>query len=126
MGAKARAELSTRQAAELGLQVLDGQWVVAVLTALAVGPMAFGKLLTEINAVDDAVGRRTHSAPLSRQVLAPTLRRMAGNGLVVRVEEASPPRTVWYQLTPSGRELLRATRSLAEWAQRHHITPAET
>jgi len=111
-------QMSARQGAELALQVLGGQWVVAVLTALAPGELSFTHLLTAINSVDEYVGRRTHHAALSRQVLSPTLDRMAKHGLLVRIERR--PRSVSYQLTVSGHTLLHAVQALAAWAQEHH------
>jgi DNA-binding HxlR family transcriptional regulator len=112
--------LSYRQAVEEALRVLDGDWVVAVLAALAAGPLHNSQLITQINAVEDAVGRRIHAVPLSRQVLAPTLARMVEAGLLVRIEDPTPHPSVWYRLTATGRSLLSALRPLAEWAQSYH------
>ena len=117
--------LSYRQAVEEALRLLDGDWVVAVLAALAAGPLHTAELVTAINAVEERVGRRAHRVPLSRQVLAPTLARMARAGLLVRTRDPTPHPSVWYRLTPAGRSLLGALRPLAEWAQaelaqRHH------
>jgi DNA-binding HxlR family transcriptional regulator len=111
--------LSYRQAVEEVMRVLNGQWVVAVLAALATGPLHFAELLTEVNAVEEHVGRRTHDRPLSRPVLARTLDRMESADLVVRTADSTPHPSVWYTLTPTGRSLLGALRPLAEWAQRY-------
>jgi DNA-binding HxlR family transcriptional regulator len=114
------SELSYRQAVEEALAVLDGDWVVAVLTALAAGPLHFAQLVTAINAVEERVGRRIHQVPLSRQVLAPTLARLVDAELIIKTQDPTPHPSVWYRLTPAGRRLLNALRPLAEWAQVYH------
>ena len=116
----AGTELSYRQAVETALRVLDGDWVVAVLTALAAGPLHNSELLAAVNAVEDRVGRHTHKVPLSKPVLAGTLSRMASARLLVRTEDPTPHPSVWYRLTAEGRSLLSALRPLAEWAQGYH------
>ncbi|HEY0636665.1 MAG TPA: helix-turn-helix domain-containing protein [Pseudonocardiaceae bacterium] len=114
------AELSSRQAAEETQQTLRGDWVIAVVTALGAGPKRFNELQAEINAVEERVGRRLHSAPVSNRVLASTLDRMAGDGLVVRHEAAHAPHPfVWYELTTAGRELIPVLQAMAGWAERH-------
>jgi len=118
-------ELSYRQAVETALRVLDGGWVVAVLTALAAGPLHFAELLAAVNALEDQVGRHTHKVPLSKRVLADTLTRMRTARLIVRVEDPTPHPSVWYRLTQQGRSLLSAVRPLAEWAQGYRAMPAE-
>lgn len=119
MDTAARQGLSYRQAVEEVMRVLNGQWVVAVLAALATGPLHFAELLAEVNAVEERVGRRTHDRPLSRPVLARTLDRMESADLVIRTADSTPHPSVWYTLTPTGRSLLGALRPLAEWAQRY-------
>jgi DNA-binding HxlR family transcriptional regulator len=109
--------ISYRQAVEQALRLLSGQWVVAVLAALALGPLHFTKLLAEINCVDDELGRLTHDRPLSRKVLAGTLDRMEADSLVVRHDETISHPSVRYELTPTGQTLLAALRPLAKWAQ---------
>ena len=103
----------------MAMAVLDGNWVVAVLTALALGPMHFTKIMSEVNAVDEAFGRRTHDRPLSNAVLARTLERMRADGLIARYQDPSPHPSVRYELTVHGQELLVSLRPLARWAQRH-------
>jgi len=113
----ASSELSYRQAIEDALRLLDGDWVVAVLIALAAGPLHNSDLVAAINAVEERVGRRIHKVPLSRQVLAPTLTWMVDAGLVIRTVDPTPHPSVWYRLTPTARSLVSALRPLAEWAQ---------
>jgi DNA-binding HxlR family transcriptional regulator len=108
-----------RQAVLDAIDMLRGQWTVAVLAALAVGEMQYKDLLTAINDVEARVGWASHDRPLSERVLTDTLRRARHNGLVVRRAEPGRFGAVRYQLTATGRSLLRAARPLAEWAQRH-------
>src|SRR5829696_430530 len=123
----AGAGISYRQAVEQALRLLSGQWVVAVLAALALGPLHFTKLLGEINSVEDELGRRMHDRPLSRKVLAGTLDRMEADGLLVRHDETVSHPSVRYELTTTGQTLLAALRPLAKWAQTYqaeHPVPA--
>ncbi len=120
MDRRARIELSARQAAEATGQLLRGDWVIAVITALAGGPRRFTELHTEINAVEQHVGRRLHDSPVSNSVLSRTLTRMAEAELVQRHEQAHAPHPfVWYQLTPAGYDLIPVLRAMSDWAQRH-------
>lgn len=116
-----------RQAVEEALEVLRGQWTVAVLAALAPNETRRKDVLPAVNAIDDRAGRLTHKRPLTDRVLEDTLRRMHEDGLIAR--RAEPGTTepgsfgaTWYSLTPKGRSLLSATRPLAEWAQHNRHT----
>lgn len=108
-----------RQAVLEAMALLQGRWTVAVLAALALGEMQYKDLLAEINNVEERVGWTSHDRPLSDRVLTDTLRRARTNGLVERRAETGRFGAVRYRLTPTGRSLLRASRPLAEWAQRH-------
>ena len=110
--------LSYRQAVEEAIGLLNGRWVAAVLTAVAMRPLHFVDLLGEINAIEERMGRRTHERPLSGKVLSRTLQRVEREGLVVRHQDPAPHPSVWYEITPAGRALLGALRPLAEWTQR--------
>lgn len=113
-------ELGHRQAVEVALRILDGDWVVAVLAALAGGPLRTARLVDAINAVDERIGRRAHGVAASRPGLAPTLKRMTAAGLLARVHDPTTSPAVWYQLTEPGRSLLSALVPLAEWARAYH------
>lgn len=120
-----------RQAVEDALEVLRGQWTVAVLAALAPGETRRKNLLPAINAIDDRAGRFAHKRPLTDRVLEDTLRRMHDDGLIVRRAESGTAEpgnfgATWYSLTPKGRSLLSATRPLAEWAQHNRHTQGYT
>lgn len=108
-----------RQGVEEAMRLLSGRWVAAVLAALAEGPLHYTDLHTAIN---DAV-RRADSGrqrSLTEKVFTETLRRMERDGLLLRHREPTPLPSVWYELTPMARSLLRSLRPLAEWAQVHH------
>jgi DNA-binding HxlR family transcriptional regulator len=110
--------VSYRQAIEEVMQLLSGQWVAAVLAALALGPLHFSEVLHEVNAVEEELGSRTHARPLSGKVLARTLDRMERDGLVNRYETRTPSgRSVCYELTHTGQSLLAVLRPVAQWVQ---------
>jgi DNA-binding HxlR family transcriptional regulator len=109
---------SSRQAVEHALHLLDGEWEVAILTALAAGPQSAAELVVTVNALDDQVGRHTHEFRLGRQSVTRTLKRMANADLVMRTRSPKQGPAALYRLTPRGRSLLAAVRPLAEWAQR--------
>jgi DNA-binding HxlR family transcriptional regulator len=108
-----------RQAVLDAMALLRGAWTVAVLAELALGEKQYKDLLTAINSVEERVGWASHDRPLSDRVLSDTLRRTRRDGLLTRRAQPGRFGAVWYQLTPTGRSLLRAARPLAEWAQHH-------
>jgi DNA-binding HxlR family transcriptional regulator len=108
-----------RQGVEEAMRLLSGRWVAAVLATLAEGPLHYTDLH---NAINESV-RRAGSGqqrPLTEKVFTETLRRMERDGLLARHREPTPLPSVWYELTPMARSLLRSLRPLAEWAQSHH------
>ena len=108
-----------RQGVEEAMRLLSGRWVASVLATLAEGPLHYTDLLAAIN----GALRRAESVrqrPLTEKVLTETLRRMERDGLLLRHREPTPLPSVWYELTPMARSLLRSLRPLAEWAQVHH------
>ena len=112
-------EVPYRQGVEEAMRLLSGRWVAAVLAALAEGPLHYTDLLTAINDTLRRVGT-VGQRPLTEKVLTDTLRRMERDGLLLRHREPTPLPSVWYELTPMARSLLRSLRPLAEWAQAHH------
>lgn len=110
-------EWSHRHRIEAVLGCLRGDWVVAVLVALASGPLHFMQLQAAVNAIDDEFGRHIHDRPLSRRILSVTLKRLLADGLVVRCKDHTtvfPNSSVRYCLTRTGRQVLAALRPLAE------------
>jgi len=108
---------SNRQAAEAARRVVRGNWEIAVLTALALGPLNPTDILVEINSVEDTVGRREHKVPLGWSVLAKTLDRMEEDGLILRHDETITHPAVRYELTDRGYSLVAALPSLARWGK---------
>lgn len=107
--------VSWRRAVEDGLQVLAGRWVVAILAALAQGPLRSNALLNEINAAGGRLGRR--GQPLDHRVLKDTTNRLGLDGLLVEHDDPTPHPYVLYELTSRGLALLVCLRPLAKWAR---------
>ncbi|WP_374118741.1 winged helix-turn-helix transcriptional regulator [Allokutzneria sp. A3M-2-11 16] len=93
--------------------MLTGKWVPAVLAGLSDGrPRRFGELAKAIRA-----NQAQTSTPVQDRVLAQTLERMEGDGLVVRTERPGCfPRVVTYRLTEKAKDLIKALGPLGNWA----------
>lgn len=110
-------------------KLLEGQWALAVLCALADGPKRYVELLDRVqrNDVTDAwsyAHTTLHQSSLSR--ILDTLSR---DGLILREEKRrSFPPSVTYSLTEPAMAMLDAAGPLAEWADDHPelITRAQT
>jgi DNA-binding HxlR family transcriptional regulator len=85
------------------VELLGKRWTGAIVHALLCGPMRFSEL--------------SHAIPqISDRLLSIRLKELEACGIVAReVAEAAPVR-VEYQLTPMGRALEPAIRSLRAWA----------
>jgi DNA-binding HxlR family transcriptional regulator len=114
-----RWDVPYRQGVEDVLALLRGRWTVAVLAALALGERRRKDLVPAINDVEERIGWASHGRRLSDRVLEDTLQRAHEDGLIEKRTEPGRFGATWYQLTPTGRSLLRALRPLAEWAQAH-------
>ena len=98
--------LTWGQAVEAAVVVLRGRWVLAVLAALAPGPLRTNELLAEINSVE------REGRALDARVLKDTTVRLVRDRLLV---EHSPRRGwVRYELTQRGQALLVALRPLGD------------
>jgi DNA-binding HxlR family transcriptional regulator len=82
--------------------VLAGKWSVALIRALADGPLRYNRLLERVDGI-------------SPRMLTVTLRSLEEDGLVERRVEAS---AIPYGLTRAGRELLPVLDALEGWEQR--------
>lgn len=102
---------------EAVLRVLGGQWVVAILSALAVGQLNYVSILKKVNVEE----QRASVAPrrLHNKVLTETLQRMEERRLILRHDLETAMPSVIYELTPTGRSLLASIRPLAEWSAEH-------
>ncbi|MFB9923930.1 winged helix-turn-helix transcriptional regulator [Amycolatopsis halotolerans] len=115
-----------RQSVHEVLELLKGQWTVAVLASLALGERQFNDLLADVNLIEEHIGWTSHPRPLTARVLTDTLRRLQGHQLVDRRSNGNQFSAVWYRLTHDGRSLLRALRPLANWARQHRRNSEST
>lgn len=86
------------------LRGMTSQWGVLVLMVLLDGTHRFSALRRRIGGV-------------SERMLAETLRRLEGYGLVDRVAYPVVPPQTEYSLTPLGREAAQQVASLADWVE---------
>jgi DNA-binding HxlR family transcriptional regulator len=112
---------SRQQAVFDAVNLLDGQWTVPVVYALASGELQDNGILAAIS-VDMTADDAGESDMLSLQVLADTLQRATKDGLI---EHVALDGTVRYRLTAKGRALLQALAPMADWA-RMYCGPAST
>jgi DNA-binding HxlR family transcriptional regulator len=96
--------------AEVGgiLSRVGDKWSVLVIVALADRPMHFNELKRLIDAV-------------SAKVLSSTLKALARDGFINRLETSDVPSRVSYDLTPLGRDLVTVVRDLALWSVRNRF-----
>ena len=88
------------------MEVIANKWSVVTLYALHDGPKRYGDLVEM-------------SGGISRKVLTQTLRRLQGNGLVLRTAYAEAPPRVEYSLTGLGMSLQEPIAALTRWAHEH-------
>ncbi len=117
---------SYRHAIQEAMDVLNGQWVVAVLASLAARPLKYLDLYADINSAEERLGWISHPRPISQKVLSATLKRMRRDGLIIRSGSRSAFREVWYELSPLGQTLLRSLRPVAKWAMDNGEAVAKT
>lgn len=86
-------------------RLLTGAWTADVLWYLREGERCFSELQTDLEGV-------------SAKVLTSRLRKLERDGVVERITRPTSPPTVWYVLTPAGRELSVALAGIVEIAQR--------
>jgi diguanylate cyclase (GGDEF)-like protein len=96
------------------LQLLKGEWVPAVLGALADGPQHFSEILATIH--NTAIGQPDSDRWLHDSILTRTLRSMEEKKLVVRHEQpARFPKSTMYELTPLAATLLADLAPAVQW-----------
>ncbi|MFT8637929.1 MAG: helix-turn-helix domain-containing protein [Pseudoclavibacter sp.] len=90
------------------LHRIGARWTIFVVTALAEheGPMRFTELKTRIQGI-------------TPKVLTETLRALAADGFVVRMDRGGNPPHVDYELTDLGRSLWEPLQAVREWAETH-------
>ncbi|GAA2065372.1 helix-turn-helix domain-containing protein [Catenulispora yoronensis] len=85
---------------------VGGKWTGMVLVALADGPQRFSSLRQALGSV-------------TAKVLTQTLRDMARDGLVTRLDRQENPPHVEYGLTDLGRSLTPVIEAMRAWSDRH-------
>lgn len=83
---------------------MTSQWGVLVLIVLRDGTHRFSALRRRIGGV-------------SERMLAETLKRLEGHGLVLRVAYPVVPPQTEYSLTPLGVEAVEKVAALADWVE---------
>ncbi|MBV8933414.1 MAG: diguanylate cyclase [Kutzneria sp.] len=100
--------------------LLNGDWILDIVLALASGSRRVKELLDMIRSSEAADARTGRDYPMSPHDLIEALRRMEDNGLVLRREDlAAWPRSVSYELSPATHDLLAVLSSHSLWAERH-------
>lgn len=87
------------------MALLSGAWTAEVIWYLREGERCFTELEHDLRGV-------------SAKMLTARLRKFEREGVVERVKKATSPPTVWYGLTPLGRELVDALSAVVEIGQR--------
>lgn len=89
---------------EYGLSVFGGKWKTRILCVLAhQSPKRYGSLAKDLDDVTDAV-------------LSASLRELAADGLINRIQYAEIPPRVEYALTDKGKSVIPILESIGEWA----------
>jgi len=83
------------------MSLLSGLWTPEIIWTLSTGARRFSEV-------------RRNIPGISAKVLTGRLRDLEGRGVLRRTVIASSPPTVEYELTPLGKELLPAIRSIVE------------
>jgi DNA-binding HxlR family transcriptional regulator len=87
------------------LEHMTSRWGVLALIALESGTQRFSALRHKIG------------GGVSERMLAQTLQRLEGDGLIDRVAYDVVPPRVEYSLTPLGREATEKVRALVDWIE---------
>lgn len=93
--------------AEAVIAVVSGKWVIAVVRALAGGPLRHNEL------------QRAVGSGIRPQVLDDTLRRLEAAGIVRRHVHPGTPPAVAYELSEPGRSLSEPLAEFARWVSKH-------
>jgi DNA-binding HxlR family transcriptional regulator len=91
------------------INLLSGQWTMAIGCYLLNGPLRFGEL-------------RKCLPTITERMLTLHLRKMEQNKLIKRTVYAEVPPRVEYELTEIGLGLEPIIRMLAEWGEMHKLT----
>ncbi|MYW90512.1 helix-turn-helix transcriptional regulator [Amycolatopsis rubida] len=99
-------------------RLFSGDWMHAVIVALADGPKHYKELLDTIRTLCEQ--DRGHRRTLHESVLARTLKTMTADGLIIRCQQSTAfPPSVQYSLSPATAEALDAMMPMVTWATKH-------
>lgn len=88
------------------VNLIGGQWILAICCHLANGKLRFGEL-------------RKRIPNITERMLTLQLRKMEANKLVKRTVYAEVPPRVEYELTKSAQQLNPILKQLEEWGKNH-------
>lgn len=91
------------------VNLINGQWTLAICCHLANGKLRFREL-------------RKRIPNITERMLTLQLRKMEANKLVKRTVYAEVPPRVEYELTKSGLQLNPILKQLEEWGEKHRKT----
>lgn len=83
---------------------LAEKWTMLTIAALSDGPLRFGELQRRVQNV-------------SKKMLTQSLRKLAADGLIVRLVYDEMPLRVEYELTPLGVDLLPLIQAIKRWVE---------
>ena len=92
------------------LSLVGDKWSILVVALLKDGTLRFSELQRSIEKV----------APISQRMLTRTLRGLERDGLLTRRVEPTVPPSVYYTLTPLGKDLLAPVKGLIDWARANY------
>jgi len=87
------------------MKLIGSAWTADAIWYLREGERCFSELQADLSGI-------------SAKVLTTCLRRLEREGVVERLTRSTSPPTVWYALTPPGRDLSRALVEVVEVGQR--------
>jgi DNA-binding HxlR family transcriptional regulator len=92
--------------ARLALDVLAHKWTLLIVLALKRGPLRFSRLQASV-------------AGVSSEVLSTSLRELERDGIIERLDYATAPPRVEYDLTELGATLCEPAKAIRAWADAH-------
>lgn len=95
------------------LRRVGDKWSILIVMILSDGPKRYNVLRREIEGI-------------SQRMLTLKLRELERDGLVNRRVENTVPPSVYYDLTPLGRTLLKPISVLAMWAKNNIVSIADS
>jgi Predicted transcriptional regulators len=98
--------ISYRLAMTDALNALSGKWKMPIIAALSFGKKRYSEIEKDV-------------PKITPRMLSKELKELEANGIVSRIVQTCAPIAVEYDLTPSGRELVKVTDTMIEWGLKH-------